>query len=187
MRITVILYVLKRLFDRNDLSLFLHLFCYYLFIDEQLNWYKLLYTSSYLFNPYFVFVDLCVSYSLDQRSFILKLVLGCDWKFSLGRIQTGHMDLLPSQACERLWWGCCFFVITNVAINKLIGFKAVPQFIKVWSSVGKCWLKIHQEAPRPIGLIPCICFVLHLKVIFSCWRIIVCFYSQIKGQKVSLG
>ena len=39
-------------------------------------------------------VDFFVSYLLDQFTFILKLVLGCDIKSSVGRIQTGHTDLL---------------------------------------------------------------------------------------------
>ena len=40
-------------------------------------------------------VDLCVSYLLDQRILILKLVLRHDSKLTVGRIQTGHMDFLP--------------------------------------------------------------------------------------------
>ena len=54
-------------------------------------------------------VDFCVSYLLDQISLILKLVLGCVRKFSVGRIQTGHNNLLPPQIFGRLCWGCRFF------------------------------------------------------------------------------
>ena len=37
---------------------------------------------------------------------ILKLVLRCDWKLSVGRIQTGHTNLLPPQVCGRSWREC---------------------------------------------------------------------------------
>ena len=55
-------------------------------------------------------VDLCISYLLDQSSLIIKLVLGCVQKLSLGRIQTGHMDLIPPQVCGRYWWGFRFLL-----------------------------------------------------------------------------
>ena len=35
---------------------------------------------------------------LDQRSLILKLVLGCVSILYVGLIQTGHTDLLPPQS-----------------------------------------------------------------------------------------
>ena len=50
-------------------------------------------------------IDLCVSYLLDQRSLILKLVPGCVRNVFVGRIQTGHMDLLSLKVCGRLWLG----------------------------------------------------------------------------------
>ena len=56
-------------------------------------------------------------------------------------------------------------VVAPVAINILIVFKTFPQVLQVFSCVGKCWIKGHQIAPSSIGLIPCICFVLHLKVV----------------------
>ena len=36
------------------------------------------------------------------------------------------------------------FVIEPVKINKFIGFKSVPQVIKVWSCAGKFWPKGHK-------------------------------------------
>ena len=56
----------------------------------------------------FFIVYLCVSYLLYQRSLILKLVLGCVRKFSMGHIQTVHTDLLQPQVCGRSWWGWQF-------------------------------------------------------------------------------
>ena len=44
----------------------------------------------------------------DHRSFILKLVFGCDCNFSVVHIQIKHMDLQPLQACVRSWQGCLF-------------------------------------------------------------------------------
>ena len=41
---------------------------------------------------------------------ILIIVLGCDWKVSVGHIQTGSKDLLPLQAWGRLWQGLCLGV-----------------------------------------------------------------------------
>ena len=34
-----------------------------------------------------------------------QLVLGCDWKLSVGLTQTGHMDLLPPQVYGSSWRG----------------------------------------------------------------------------------
>ena len=72
--------------------------------------------SSSSFKPSLLIFDFCISYVLDQILLILKLVLVCDCKFSLGRIQTRLMDFIPSQVCVRSW---------RVAIKTLIGFKAV--------------------------------------------------------------
>ena len=44
-------------------------------------------------------IDLCESFSLDQISLILKLVLGCARKLSVGCIYARHMYLLPLQVC----------------------------------------------------------------------------------------
>ena len=38
--------------------------------------------------------QLCVSYLFDQHPLIPKLVLGCECKFPVWRIQTGHINLL---------------------------------------------------------------------------------------------
>ena len=45
-------------------------------------------------------------HGLVQNSLILKLVLGCVGKLSVGPIQNRHMDLLPPQVCGRFWQGC---------------------------------------------------------------------------------
>ena len=42
----------------------------------------------------------------DQFLFIVILVLRCDGKFSVGWIQTGHMNFLPLRSWKRLSWGC---------------------------------------------------------------------------------
>ena len=73
-------------------------------------WYKI-YFKLY-FKPLLIIVDLCVSYSLDQSSFILNFFLGCVRKLSVVRIQTGHTGLLSLQICWRLFWGCQFFNFT---------------------------------------------------------------------------
>ena len=59
----------------------------------------------------FIF-DLYVSYLLDQCTLILKIILGCDSKSSVVRIQTVHTELLPPQACGRSWQGFQFFYCT---------------------------------------------------------------------------
>ena len=53
-------------------------------------------------------VDLCVLQLLDQRSLILNLFLVCDWKFPVGRIQTGHTDFSPPLVCGSSWRGFWF-------------------------------------------------------------------------------
>ena len=50
--------------------------------------------------------DLFVSYLLDHRSLIMENFLRCVRNFSVGLIQTRHMDLLPPHVCRRSWWGC---------------------------------------------------------------------------------
>ena len=65
--------------------------------------------SSYFSGLILLIFDLCVSYSLNHISLILKIVLGCVTKFSVGRIQNGHTDLLPLQVCGRSWQGWRFF------------------------------------------------------------------------------
>ena len=67
--------------------------------------------SSLSYKPYF-FYCLPMFFLLDLRSLILKLFIGCDFKFSVGRIQIAHMDFLPSQSCGRLWRWCQFFYCT---------------------------------------------------------------------------
>ena len=160
------LYVLKRSFDRTNLSLFLHyswlllmylttvkliqvIIFYLSFIIHQLFFYGvllcLIWNHLQVIRSILLLLicDLCVSYSLGQCSLILKLVLGCGCKLLVGRIQTGHTHLLTLQAYRRSWWGCGF-LIAHVAINTLISSKPVTQDIHVWSCVGKCCLKGHK-------------------------------------------
>ena len=88
----------------------------------------------------FFIVDLYVSCLLYQPTLVLKPVLGCDWKSSEGRTQTGHIYLLTLWACGRLWRSCWVF-IAYAAINILIGFKNIPQGIQVWSCIRSYWPK----------------------------------------------
>ena len=113
LRINPILYVLKQLFDQNQPLILFTLF--YIIIDILMNSYNdTIYNLLQVPNSIYLLliVDLCVLYLLGNRTLILKLVLGCDRKFSVGSIQTGHTDLLPPQACGRLWRGCQFFYCT---------------------------------------------------------------------------
>ena len=73
--------------------------CFYLY-KISFKWFTL---------TFIIIVDLCILHLLDQRSLILKLVLWCDWNFSVVHIQTGYTNLLPLQVCGRLWqwyWLC---------------------------------------------------------------------------------
>ena len=99
------------------------------------------------------FVDLCVSYLLDQRSLILKLVLGCDWKLSVGHIQTGHAYFLPVQVCGRLCQGWRFFLfhllqsIHLLASRQFLKFAIfwwifVDWFINITEYCSLCWVYI---------------------------------------------
>ena len=75
--------------------------------------------SSSLFKPSFVDFWLFVSYLLDQIVLILKLVLVCDCKFSLGRIQTRQMYFILPQVCVRSWQGCRSFFHLSPSIHWL--------------------------------------------------------------------
>ena len=59
-----------------------------------------------------VYCSLVCLHLSDQHSFILKLVLGCASKLSVGHIQSWHTGLLPSQVCVRSWRGCWLGVHT---------------------------------------------------------------------------
>ena len=56
------------------------------------------YPSSSLTKTYFVYFLPVFLNWLYQSSLAIILVLGCNSKFSVDPIQTGHMDLLPLQA-----------------------------------------------------------------------------------------
>ena len=47
-----------------------------------------------------------------QQLLILKLVLVCDWKYSVGRIHIVYMNLRPPQVCGWLWQICRLVVCT---------------------------------------------------------------------------
>ena len=54
----------------------------------------------------------------DQILLILNFFLGCDWNFSVGRIQTGRRNWLPPQVCGRSWR--CFQLGGDTFLIKLI-------------------------------------------------------------------
>ena len=71
-------------------------------------------------------VDMRVSDLLDQCVLILKLVLGCDCKFSFGCIQNWtYIFSSPTDLWNVLVIVPVFF-IAPVTINTMIGFKSVP-------------------------------------------------------------
>ena len=95
-------------------------------------------------------VDFFVSYLLDQRSLIMKIVLGCDWKLSVGHIQTIHTYLIPPRACPRSWWGFWFCDCTfwNQYIDWLQGSSSSLKtnwwilgglFINITEDFSFCW------------------------------------------------
>ena len=63
------------------------------------------YPSSFSFKTSFVNCLLVCIILLDKSSFTQKLSLGRDCKLSVGRIQTGLTDLLPSQVFGMPWPG----------------------------------------------------------------------------------
>ena len=73
-------------------------------------WYKI--SFEFFTQAYFHLFDLCILHLLYHRSLILKLVLGCDWKLSVGRIQNGHTNFLPPNDCGRSWRGWQLSVTT---------------------------------------------------------------------------
>ena len=77
----------------------------------------------------FLVIDFCASYLLDQLSLILKLVLRCVRKLSIGRIQTGYKYLLPPQVCVRWWQGCPFLLLhLSILIHSLDSRKLLKLF-----------------------------------------------------------
>ena len=76
----------------------------------------------------------------DQRSFILKLFLGCVRIFYVGRIQNGHTDLLPPQVCGRVWQGCRLGVQNCLLrLIALLDIKSPPCYL-FKPSFGGCWI-----------------------------------------------
>ena len=70
------------------------------------------YPSSSSFKHYFDIVEFYGLYVFDHRSFILKLFLGCDCKFSVGCIQTGHAYFFSRRFVEGCGKGAGFCDIT---------------------------------------------------------------------------
>ena len=80
----------------------------------------------------------CLHWS-DQRSLILKLVLWCARKLSVGRIQSGHTYLIPPQVCVRLWWGwwlgvhtCLLQLIDLLDLKPPSTSLSKPYFVDCW-------------------------------------------------------
>ena len=78
-------------------------------------------------------------YWLYQRLLILKLVPGCDWKLSVGCIQTVNTNLITPQIFGRLWLGCwlgvqpCslkFIYLLDLKLSSSSSFK--PSFVDCW-------------------------------------------------------
>ena len=72
----------------------------------------------------FLIVDLCLLCLLDQRSLIMKLVLGCDWKTFVGSIKPYILICFPCRFVEVNGeiYGC---VVTFFIINLLAGFEEI--------------------------------------------------------------
>ena len=84
------------------------------------------------------FWPVCLHWS-DQRSLILKLVIGCGRKLSVGHIQNGHKYLLPPQVCGKLRQGCRLGVHTCLLqLISLLDLKSSssssfkPSFVDFW-------------------------------------------------------
>ena len=124
-------------------------------------------------------VDLCVSYLMDQRSLILKLFLGYVNFFSVGRIRTGHTDLIPLQVCGNFWRRCRFlwFPINWLASNKS------SQVLKVCSCVDNV-LTMGHKVPLGQSLANGMCSTLRLFVTFLWLWEIVCFIVGPRGKNI---
>ena len=116
MRITSILYVLKRSFDQTKLSLFLLSFLIFFIYWTTVQPIQVVIISSVYYLSSIVlwvfschicvvgFWPVCLHWS-GQHSLILKIFPVCVRKLSVGCIQTGHTYLLPLRVCGRLWLG----------------------------------------------------------------------------------
>ena len=125
------------------------IFDYSWFLEIQLNRYKLLlflwfiiiqllfFWSLVIIFPLFV-LDLFLNWS-NQRSLILNIFHRWGCKFSVGCIQTWHMDFLTLQVCRILWQGCRLGVQT--CSIKLVAFLDIkypsssllkPSFVYFW-------------------------------------------------------
>ena len=89
-------------------------------------------------------VDLCVSYLLDHYSLILKLVLRCDCKLSVGCIQTGHTYLLPPQVCGRSWRGWRFLWFHLPQSIHLLHSRHLLKFDNFWCIFGNWFIDITE-------------------------------------------
>ena len=77
-------------------------------------------------------VDLCVSYLLDQIPLILKIIIGCDCKLSVGLIQNRHMYLLSPQVCGSPWLGCRFLIFYLSPSMHWLSSRQFLNFVIFW-------------------------------------------------------
>ena len=106
---------------------------------------SIIYSSSifiWSFSYHIFIVDfwpVCFHWS-DQLLLILKLSLGCDYKFSVGHIQTGHIYFLTPQVCGSLCRGCRLCVYTCLLqLIDLLYLKS-PSSSSFKPSFVYCWL-----------------------------------------------
>ena len=100
-------------------------------------------------------VDSCVSYLLDQRSLILKLVLGCDRNLFSGTYPNQTYRFSSPAGLYKIVVRVMVFVISPVSINVFISFKAVPKILYqrfIYKPYRRLLHLLAQGAPSPIGL-----------------------------------
>ena len=145
-------------------------------------------------------IDLCESFSLDQISLILKLVLMCIRTLSVGHIQTRHVNLLPPYVCRISWQGYLFLLfhlsssIHILASRRFLKFVTGSFYIKVTEDCSFCWCYIiesYRGESMPIGLIPGKKLVGYWRLINKPCRNIFLFVGVLdkihpKGQQISL-
>ena len=80
----------------------------------------------------------CSQWSYN-RSSILKLLFGCDWKLSVGHIQTVHVNLLPPQFFRRSWrflWlvvqTCLLQFISLLELKSPLSSSSKISFVDCW-------------------------------------------------------
>ena len=150
MKINVILLVLKWLFNQTKLQLFLHYFWLFLIAQTTVQpiqgiiIYLIYYLSSIVlwsFSYHFcVIYCWIIIFELIRSAFIdTETCPGCVSKLSVGRIQTGHTDLLHLQVCGRLWRGwrlgvqtCLLQLIALLDLKYPSSYLLEPYFVDCW-------------------------------------------------------